>query len=191
MVTRQGVGAFVPRMRAGRSADRFRSVVVAARGARCRWSCAPASKLKQPASPPIARSTAASPRLSSIASMMIDRAPRSGARTRSSEDFALHCSIADATGQPAIPARFWSISGASSSRVRPFRGGPGITQARLQRNVPTGTSRISCMRSAQAPCRRRARRCGGICSTAASAIRGSRCSAKHAGDAGWITRRRS
>jgi len=73
------------------------------------------------------------------------------------QDFALHCSIADA----------------SSSRGRRFAAGPGSPSAPTAKPSSASTA-PSCRRSATAPFCKRAPRCAGISSTVAGAMSGSR-----------------
>jgi hypothetical protein len=67
---------------------------------------------------------------------------------------------------------FWNISDASSSRDRRFAAGPGSPSAPTAKPSSASTA-PSCRRSATEPFCRRARRCAGISSTAASATSAS------------------
>jgi len=87
------------------------------------------------------------------------------------QDFALHCSIADATGNPQF-RRFLEHLGRFIIPRQTIRGGPGCPNTPTARRSSASIAR-SCRRSAAQPYCRRARRCAGTSSTAANAISGS------------------
>jgi GntR family transcriptional regulator, transcriptional repressor for pyruvate dehydrogenase complex len=87
------------------------------------------------------------------------------------QDFALHCSIADATGNPQF-RRFLEHLGRVIIPRQTIRGGPGIAK-RAYSETFQREHRAIVQAIRNGPSCKRARRCAGISSTAASAISGS------------------